>query len=314
MPAIGGEPDGDIVRLHGVAVDPRGLPRRHVDHDGALVRLRVPDLGADLLRLDEPRLRDPHRHGDLLRGLGPAGGRPVGDGGEHEPSVGRRLESRNRLRFRQPHRLAAGGVAVGAHALLGDLAPDEVEQLALLVAEKPLFPRRVGGRLRRGAAAHVGELALGAAVDVQRPGIPVPGEEHRAPVRRPPGIGLGAHRLGQPPLQTAAIHEPQIALEDDDLPRAVRRPGAVRHRDGVQGEARQALRTSPRDGNAVILVRRISAGTAPAEIHVATVRREPHIAGRRADEVGTTHDVLDGELEPLSGAQRRGERQEQRKT
>src|SRR5207249_4174400 len=75
-----------------------------------------------------------------------------------------------------------------------------------------------------------------------------------------------------------------------------------------------SLSAPPGYRRAVSLIGGIDTGAAPAKIHVATVRREPHIAGCGADEVGTAHDVLDGELEALRLTNRRCEGKTTRKT
>src|SRR4051812_45615068 len=52
--------------------------------------------------------------------------------------------------------------------------------------------------------------------------------------------------------------------------------------------------------NPVILIECIGLRIAPAEVREPAIGAEAEIARSRSNERGTTHDVLNGELEPLS--------------
>src|SRR5207245_4256631 len=74
-----------------------------------------------------------------------------------------------------------------------------------------------------------------------------------------------------------------------------RRPGAITHRDRVDGEAWQPLRRAAAHRRAVVLVERVHAGAAPPEVDVLPVGGKPDVRGRGAGEVRPAHDGLNGE-------------------
>src|SRR5207244_11771714 len=114
------------------------------------------------------------------------------------------------------------GVGVGAHLLLRHLAPDEIEQLTLLITQELLLPGGIARFPGRRSAADVAQLAQRAALETERPGVPIAREVDRATVRRPRRIGLGRRRLREPPLRTRALDEPEVALQHDDLAPQIR--------------------------------------------------------------------------------------------
>src|SRR5947209_20437166 len=102
------------------------------------------------------------------------------------------------------------GVGVSAHLLLRHLAPDEIEQLALLIAQELLLSGGVARLFGCRATTHVAQLAQRAVLETERPGVPLACEVNRSSVRRPRRIGLGRRRLGDPPPPPPAPAQPGV--------------------------------------------------------------------------------------------------------
>src|SRR5207247_5717436 len=95
-------------------------------------------------------------------------------------------------------------VGVGPHPLFRHLTPDEVKQVALLIAQELPFPGGLTRRLGRGSAADVGQLAQRPVIETEGPGVALPREEDRAAIRRHGGSGSGLGVWVGPRLATVS--------------------------------------------------------------------------------------------------------------